>query len=87
MSASNHFGVLTCLAALVCLPMAYAAEGSTAMAAWKAAAPTRQESVQLAIKVGQTGLYFYGCAPRAALALTPRLHAPARARAATRRWR
>jgi len=60
MSAANTFALTTCLAALVCLPLAAAAEGSVALAAWRAAAPTRAEGVALAGQIVLTGLYFYG---------------------------
>jgi len=59
MTPANMFGVLTCISAIVSLPIMLAAEGGSLGPAWRAA--TAQ--VAPASLVGQvclTGLYFYG---------------------------
>ena len=60
MSAANTFGLTTCLAAVISVPFALAAEGRIAGAAWRAAAPTAIASRRLFSQVVLTGLYFYG---------------------------
>ena len=60
LSAANTFALTTCLAALFCVPLAFATEGRIALDAWRAAAPTAAAGRALAAQIVLTGLYFYG---------------------------
>jgi solute carrier family 35 protein E1 len=58
---ADMFGLLTCISAIVSIPMAMLAEGRALPALWAtAAAADPGGGLGLAAKVGATGLYFYG---------------------------
>ena len=59
LSPANTFGIVTCLSALVCAPLAAAVEGRHALAVLRAAAPTRSAALSLAWLNVVAGLYFY----------------------------
>ena len=60
-SPAQMFGILTCISALVSLPAALLAEGSSLTGgAWQAAAAaTRYGGAGLAAQISATGLFFY----------------------------